>query len=245
MREDGCELDRIYITSDPNDKPGDAMELPTAIEKGVIEPWIAERESLMDTRWLSVEAEGRASVEIESVPATKGWAYIADGKGHSGLGYLDWLPPGQGAKAGEGLLQYEFEVNKPGKYQVLLRSRIKDPTNRPDTLDPDGNDIWLRVQGGQPVAGQTPLKSEWNKVAILGHPEGFTWNTNLDVEKSHPVSPVCVYLEKGRCSIELSGRSQGHGIDRLILLRFEEKPIVDFDQAKNMLDAMPNSPIKY
>lgn len=106
-----------------------------------------------------------------------------------------------------------------------------DPENRPDTLDLGGNDIWMKLDGGKNVDGAAPLKQEWNKVAILGHPKQWTWNTNLDVDKSHPITPVMRRFESGVHTLELCGRSQGYAIDRVLILRRDDSPITDFDSA--------------
>jgi hypothetical protein len=151
------------------------------------------------------------------------------------------MPPGQGIAAGQGLLRYDFEIRTPGEYQVFLRGRLKDPKNRPDTLDPDGNDVWLRVSGGRPAAKCPAWKDGWNKIAILGHPEGFDWSTNLDIEKTHPASPVCVALEAGRFTLELSGRSQGYLVDRIVLRRMAGEPVRDFGGVAAMLDRVAES----
>lgn len=241
MREDGCELDRLCLTDRADFVPTDDTALPTAIVKGAMENWHRTREARLDAARVYLEHAGAVSIEAESVPATAGWQYFADGKAHSGLGYLEWSPPGQGAKAGAGILKYTFEIQSPGVYQVLLRGRMKDPTNRPDTLDPDGNDIWLKLHGGTTAPGQAALKDDWNKVAILGHPTGWTWNTNLDVLPTHPLSPVCRAFTPGVYSLELSGRSQGYAIDRVMLVRIEQQPIVDFAAQQQRLDATAES----
>jgi hypothetical protein len=100
---------------------------------------------------------------------------------------------------------------------------MPDPKNRPDTLDPDGNDIWLRFVGGSDAPGQAPIPDgKWTKVAILGHPEGWTWNTHADRGPPHPDTPVVrVFSAPGDYRIEFAGRSQGHAIDRLILQKVD------------------------
>ncbi len=241
MREDGCELDRICLSSRGDFVPSDHSPPPTTIKKGQIESWYKNRTTLMSTERSFLETQGFVLIESESVPATQGWKYIVDGQGHAGLGYLEWIPTGQGIKPGTGLLTYNFTISQPGNYQLLLRGRIKDPTNRPETLDPDSNDIWVKISGGNNVTGQTPLKEDWNKIAILGHPAGWTWNTHVDVEQAHPNSPVCRHFEKGNYLLSLSGRSQGYTIDRFAFVRYSVQPIVDFDSAAQLLATQPES----
>jgi len=73
--------------------------------------------------------------------------------------------------------------------------------------------------------------------AILGHPVGFSWNTNIDVDKAHPINPICRSFDRGTYSNELSGRSQAYAIDRVMILKHEKEPIVDFDASKRTLDS--------
>jgi len=73
--------------------------------------------------------------------------------------------------------------------------------------------------------------------AILGHPVGFSWNTNIDVDKSHPINPIRRSFDRGTYSIELSGRSQAYAIDRVMILKHEKEPIFDFDASKRTLDS--------
>jgi Gylcosyl hydrolase family 115 C-terminal domain len=241
MREDGCELDRIFVCREADFVPADDAELTLSISKGVIQTWYQERDARMSTRRTFQEVEGSIAIEVESIPATEGWKYFADGNGHTGFGYLEWGSQGQGIKPGSGLLAYSFDIQQKGKYQIFIRGRMRDPSNRPDTLDPDGNDIWLRLHGGHDIAGQTPLQNGWNKVAILGHPVGWTFNSQLDVNKDHPDSPICRYFDKGTYTIELSGRSEGYAIDRIVLQRFGDAPTVDFLGLDSSLSKLPES----
>lgn len=52
---------------------------------------------------------------------------------------------------------------------------MPDPNNRPGTLDPDRNDIWVRFVGGADAPGAPKLgEKKWTKVAIPGDPAGWT-----------------------------------------------------------------------
>jgi hypothetical protein len=242
MREDGCEIDRILLTKDKDYKPSDAVTIPTRF-KGLMQPWYDRRESQMRTAAKYVQDQESILIEVESQPVNGDWGYAADKSGHSGLGYLEWKTEGQGTKAGKGILKYSFEITQAGNYQFLLRGKIADPKNRMDTLDPDGNDIWVKFNGGTEVKNQKSIGNDWNKVLIIGHPEGWTWNTNADGGKEHPITPVCRYFEKGTYSIELSGRSQGYAIDKIALIKYKSKPLIDF-QNTVLEDSTKNSETK-
>lgn len=229
MREDGCEIDRIFLCMDKDRVPTDAEALPGVIKKGNLPAWYTTREQRMDTAFAYRPDQGVVVIEAESCPATEGWLYKADTNGFSGFGYLEWGMAGQGIEPGRGVLRYNFDINESGTYQLLIRGRIKDPANRPETPDPDGNDIWARFMGGADVPGQKPLGVTWNKIAILGHPAGWTWNTHADKGKPHPVSPACRSFEKGTHALELCGRSHGFAVDKIALIRCDNGPITDFD----------------
>lgn len=231
MREDGCEIDRIVLTKNRNYVPSDSVEIPTLF-RGNISKWYENRENLMRTAVRYVQSEPVILIEVESVPVTEGWAYAADASKHSGLGYLEWNTEGQGIKPGKGVLKYSFEITESGNYQFFIRGKMKDPKNRLDTTDPDGNDIWVKFIGGSDIRNQKPLGNDWNKIAILGHPEGWSWNTNADIGKQHPLTPVCRYFEKGTYSVELSGRSQGYAIDKIAIIKYDKAPITNFENTE-------------
>jgi len=218
MREDGCELDRIVLTKDENFAAPADQGPEAKLKSGSLPDFSAAGSTPDPTDTIVLEAE--------SVSAA-GWELSTAQPGFCGQGYLRWTMPGQGRKAGEGLLRYTFTIKEAGNYQFLWRSALPDPKNRPETPDPDGNDTWLRFSSGADVAGQRALGNEWRKVALLGHPETWSWSTHADQGPPHPSTPVCRSFEAGEHSIEISGRSFGHMIDQIILRRFESEPLKD------------------
>jgi hypothetical protein len=239
MREDGCEIDRIFLCRNGGFTPSDSVSLPSIIKKGDISKWYNTRERRMNTGRKFVATNGIFIIEAESRPVREGWVYHADTTGHSGYGYLEWAMEGQGIDPGKGILKYAFEVAEAGNYQFLFRSRMSDPENRPETPDPDGNDVWARFTGGSDIEGEAPLGDNWQKIAIIGHPSGWVWNTNADQDKSHPFTPVCRYFDKGIHLIEISGRSKGYLIDRIAIVSYKDKPVKDFsDPSLQILDSL-------
>jgi len=230
MREDGCELDRFILTTDeaftpPADAPGP-------------EP----RSTLAAASF--VERDDAFVIEAEAAPAAAGWEFVPATAAGTGRGHLRWTVAGQGRKAtDDSILSYPIRITTPGTYQLFLRSQMPDPTNRPDTLDPDGNDVWVRFAGGTDTPGQAALGDQWTKVAILGHPAGWTWDTHADRGPPHPDTPVCrTFAQPGVYRIEFAGRSQGHAIDRLVLRRCAAGPTARVTPAlERALDALPVS----
>jgi hypothetical protein len=218
MREDGCEVDRFILTTNENfvapTNAGPAVKL----KSGRLPDFSAVKSSSATGNVIVIEAES-ASAE--------GWELATSKAGFSGTGYLRWTKPGQGRKADDGILSYPIRITTAGKYQLLWRSTLPDPRNRPDTPDPDGNDSWVRFAGGADVPGQRVLGNEWRKVALLGHPESWSWSTHADQGPPHPATPVCRVFEEGEHRVEIGGRSAGHMIDQIALRRFETGPLED------------------
>jgi hypothetical protein len=234
MREDGCELDRFLLALDEKYEPPAEADGP-------------EAKFTLATAPFAAAAPDVFVIEAESAPASTGWEFVEttpapDG---TGRGHLRWTAAGQGKKAtDDSILSYSIRITTPGTYQLHLRSQMPDPKNRPETLDPDGNDIWLRFIGGSDAPGQAPIPDgKWTKLAILGHPAGWTWDTHADRGPPHPDTPVCRRFDApGDYRVEFAGRSQGHAIDRFILMRVEApRPRLTSDEEVS-LDALPVSP---
>jgi hypothetical protein len=136
-----------------------------------------------------------------------------------------------------------IRITTPGTYQLHLRSQMPDPKNRPETLDPDGNDIWVRFIGGADAPGAPALgDAKWAKLAILGHPAGWTWDTHADRGPPHPDAPVCrVFAAPGEYRVEFAGRSHGHAIDRLVLRKVDAPRPRLTTAEEQSLDALPIS----
>ncbi len=222
MREDGCELDRFVLTCEETSFTGDALGPPAVLHAGVMPTFAREAPPLSTTP--AINDSISVWVEAESVAAHDGWELRQTAAGFEETGYLEWTKPGQGRKPGEGVLSYSVTIDVAGNYEFLCRSQMPDPSNRPDTLDPDANDTWLRLLDGSDVAGQAALGSQWRKMAILGHPAGWTWNTQWDTGPPHPLTPITRHFKVGTHVIELCGRSQGHRLDGFALRRFDKVP---------------------
>jgi hypothetical protein len=234
MREDGCELDRFILTLDEKFEPPADAAGPEAKFK-------------LAAAAFAEASPGVFVIEAESAVASTGWEFVetTPQPGGTGRGHLRWTVAGQGKKAtDDSILSYPIRVATPGTYQLHLRSQMPDPKNRPETLDPDGNDIWARFVGGADAPGAPALgDGKWSKVAILGHPEGWTWDTHADKGPPHPDAPVCrVFAAPGEYRVEFAGRSHGHMIDRLVLRKVAvPQPRLMADEEK-ALDALPVSP---
>lgn len=223
MREDGCELDQFVLTTD--------------------ETWSPPADHAPVGGRVPTESNGLLVVEAEDLLPSPGWELRQDASGHTGEGYIAWTLPRQGRPAGEGVLRLGFRITTPGNYQFLWRTRLPDPSSRPDTRDPDGNDTWVRFLSGADVPGHATMGGEWRKVALFDHPTGWSWSTHADPGKPHPDTPVCRRLEAGIHVLELSGRSHGHQLDRLVLRRFNGPDTISASSDEATLSRSPVSEI--
>ncbi len=231
MREDGCELDQFLLTTDPTFAPP-------------VDQSPAPAPRLLDAPPPFIEQNGLVVMEAESVGRPHGWeANTFSTHPHTGPTSLRWSLPGQARKPGEGELTFTFRIETSGTYQLHLRSRLTDPKNRPETPDPDGNDTWLRFESGADISGQPELGTgKWQKLAALGHPESWTWSTHADKGPPHNPRPITRQFAAGVHTLKLSGRSEGHIIDRLVLRRYEGSPAAELtSEDATRLTAAPES----
>lgn len=177
-------------------------------------------------RWL--ESDGALVIEAESATLAEGWVLDTETPGFSGTGYLRWNGENHFRRqdAGVGTLSFRFTVESAGNYQLFLRSRI---TVGESTTE--HNDSWARLVGGSDVPDEHPL-SGWTKV-YMNALDSWSWATKTVDEVGLPLRQ---HFDAGTHVLEISGRSRGHAIDRVVLLRYEER-----SYGAGALDALPVS----
>ena len=169
-----------------------------------------------------LESNGYVQFEAEDAQVEGDWTVNAAINGHTGTGYLEWSGPNYFAKdtAGNGTLLYRFRIETAGNYEFRWRSRIaKGDSNT------ESNDSWVRFNTSSNVADEQPLDG-WTKVYI-GESDVWTWSARTVDQQARRVRQ---YFSQGDHTIELSGRSNGHAIDRLALYRYAD---VTFDSGLN------------
>jgi hypothetical protein len=160
-----------------------------------------------------MEKDGRVIIEVESAPPTGEWAFKTDLEGYTGKGYYEWEGPNHFHVPGNGLLQYKIYISTPGLYRFQIRSFVPGPSTT------EHNDVWMRVKDKATILKRWQMedKSEpvnhWNKVyhGDVGH---WVWHSNAEGGYE-----IHVELEEGFHTLELSGRSTGYNIDRMVLYR--------------------------
>jgi len=162
----------------------------------------------------AIESGGIVVIEAESVSARGDWSRERSISGAKGGAYLRWTGPDLFNKrlAGRDTLTYRFRVLTAGNYELRWRSYIAHGSNSTES-----NDSWVRFPSGRNIGGQHALDG-WTKVYqnSLGR---WSW-TSKTVD--HVGKPIRQYFSKGTHTIEVSGRSFGHAIDRITLYRYQD-----------------------
>lgn len=163
-----------------------------------------------------LEKDGIILFESEDGSSDTGWQLQTELDDYLGAGYLVWTGPDSFplSSAGKGNITYHFRVETAGNYQLLLRSRIT--TGESNT---EANDSWVRMSTGSDVPEEEPLDG-WTKLFMNALGE-WTWSSKT---VDHVGRPLRQYFAQGDHTVEISGRSIGHAIDRIALFRYEDVP---------------------
>lgn len=177
-----------------------------------------------------VEQNGRLLVEMESETAQGDWSVENAIDGYTGSAYLVWEGVNNYAKSKAprgNPIKYNFTITTPGNYELRWRSR-----NTVGLDATEHNDSWVRFPTGKNIEGEHFLDG-WTK-AYMGQVAQWTWDV-YTVDNDN--KPIRQFLDAGDHSIDISGRSNGHGVDRFALFRYDME---DFDT--NVFDALRASP---
>lgn len=192
------------------------------------------------------ERNGLVVMEIESTPPAAGWANKASLNGFTGTSYYEWTGPKSNHDPGNGLLQYSIYINTPGTYRFQWHSYIAVGNNTTES-----NDSWLRFPNADDFYGRknnsivypggtgkspTPngsSKEGWFKV-YRNTPLGeWTWTSNTSDNDAHRI--FVEFDSAGVYTLQVSGRSIGHAIDRMVLY---DTSRVDENTATNLSQPM-------
>lgn len=191
-----------------------------------------------------------AAWEVELEDAYGGWIVngAPNNSGVSGDSY-EWKGGNNFflAEAGQDILKYTVCITDPGVYQFKIRSfsdTSQDPT-RPDLA----NDVWVRFPTGVDVAGQVDAVQGWIKVfRNATFANQWTWVSSAE-HNGNQWQTTQQFFSAGNHCIELSGRSNCHSIDRIVLCKVgavanpdavANSPLIDCDDTVKELP--PNAP---
>ena len=127
------------------------------------------------------------------------------------------------SQAGEDILKYNVCIVDPGVYQFKIRSYADNSTSAND----QANDIWVRFPTGVDVAGQVTALQGWIKVFRNGSfANQWTWVSSAE-HNAQQWQTTQQFFSAGDHCIELSGRSNCHSIDRIVLCKVGSVPNPD------------------
>ncbi|MEM8897476.1 MAG: kelch repeat-containing protein [Bacteroidota bacterium] len=173
------------------------------------------------------EENGLVVMEVERVPTQGDWVFESSLADFTGNGYIRWDGSNYFSSPGNGLLEYTIKINTPGTYRFNWRSFITtggDPKEHNDSWVrfPDASDFYGQNASGivyPKGSGKTPLvtgagSDGWFK-AFMNNLDEWTWNAWSGDENAHLI--FVDFDFPGVYTMQISGRSNGHAIDRAIL----------------------------
>ncbi len=186
-----------------------------------------------------VEDSGLVKVDIINAEHSQtDWSLKTNLEEFSGGGFLVWEGSNSMGNPGNGLLTYQIQINTPGTYRFLWRSYItvgNDQTKH--------NDSWLRIPDAAHFYGRKnnghivypkgtdlppiPESSDqgnttpngagadgWFKV-FMNTSNNWKWQSSTSDHDAHNI--FAIFTNPGVYTVEISGRSSGHGIDSFVL----------------------------
>ena len=161
-----------------------------------------------------LEENGFLAFEAETIAPVGDWQSTDQISGFTGSGYYKWTGPTvlSVAQAGKDTLVYHFRIANAGNYELRWRSRIAEGNN-----PTEHNDSWVRFATGSNVAGEQPING-WTK-SYLNQLNTWSWQTTTVDNNAQLIRQ---HFSAGDHTIEISGRSNGHAIDRIVLFRYDD-----------------------
>ncbi|GAB1857219.1 hypothetical protein MHTCC0001_20550 [Flavobacteriaceae bacterium MHTCC 0001] len=178
------------------------------------------------------EVNGLVVIEAENMNnvSTTQWTPKTNVAGFTGASYLSWDGSNNFATPGTGLITATIRINDPGEYRFQWRSKVGLGTSSTEHNDswlrfPDADDFFGRKPAGSVVyptgSGKTPNPAGsgadgWFKIYLSGTTD-WTWNTATSDNDAHQI--YVQFDNPGTYTIEISGRSKDHLIDRIVMFK--------------------------
>ena len=175
------------------------------------------------------EVNGLVIIEAENIPlGSTQWDIQNIFDDASQEEYIRWTGNDNFGTPGNGLIETSITINTPGTYRFRWRNRIGEGSNTTEYNDswlrfPDADNFFGMRNNGSIVfphgSGQTPTPNGagadgWFKVFLSGSAL-WTWSTNTSDNDSHNI--FVTFDNPGIYTMQISGRSSGHNIDRIVL----------------------------
>ncbi len=171
-----------------------------------------------------IENDGYVVIDMESVikPNPK-WSFKT-GNSSLGSGFLQYDGPNSmSSESAANRMEYKVQINNPGTYQFLWRSQ--NGFTAP-ALDAE-NDSWLRLEAADFYGIKAGNKVGFNNHFIKVYVQKYNFDFGCYGEHSGlPGYKIYAQFDDpGDYLIEVSGRSKGHIIDRMVLFKSDKKSI--------------------
>ncbi len=218
----------VSIGNPPNSNTSDWVVFVTKEDDGKTNP-IPQTSPHIGCSADFVEKDKRVIIEAENLNISgTSWVKKSDKSGSTGSGYISWEGANNFAKPSDEKLTATIEIRNPGKYRFQWRNTFGKGNNTTEHNDswlrfPDASDFYAE-QGASKVypigSGKTPNASKgggadgWFKV-WLASDTNWSWYSRTWDANSHPI--YVEFDKPGVYTIEISGRSQYHLLDRIIL----------------------------
>ncbi len=193
---------------------------------------VAEQgDSCSDVGFVFEESNGIISIEFENNDFTEGWKLKNDVADVSGQGYMQWEGSPSMGNPGNGRVTYRLEITNTGTYRFTWRSSFRKGSNGTEHNDtwlrfPDAKDFYGKKSSGSVVypsdSGKSPnphgaSKDGWFKIYRSGNNNSFSWQAFTSDNDAHDI--YVVFETPGVYLLEISARSDFHGIDRMLLFK--------------------------
>jgi len=176
----------------------------------------------------NVENNGLVIIEAETgTGINSNWSKRTNIGGFTGSSYLRYVGPDSFTTPGRNTISYKFQIKTPGTYRFVWRNRIARGNNRTEH-----NDGWVRFPDAANFYGQRGNSRIFPRGTGKGpNPEGASrdgwfkaytndlgeWTYQTVTSDFDPHEIFVRFNNAGVYTVQVSGRSNGHAIDRLIL----------------------------
>lgn len=238
--------DPIEITISPNANEPEEEEEQEDKEQE------EEEEALKECDAPFIEKNGIIVIEAENTTLTDGWEERNDISGFSGEGFIEYVDQNRLDDPGYSVLEYKFQIDSPGTYRFDYHTKVGygiDPSEHNDTWVrfPDADNFFGELDGKIAYpdgVGKSPIfkgstADGWGKAYSWGTTD-WTFRTKVsDLEGLHLHA---TFNEAGIYTLQLSGRSKGHFVDRLILYQKDKATEEVWDLSINETSCAASNP---
>ncbi len=216
-------------TTPLSEPPGqDETSLPADPNQEAPVPEPEENFSCPSESQLILEKEGIVVFEFENDRFKEQWVIENSLSNASGTGYVLWKGDQFLANPGNGIVRYNLKIVNPGTYQFIWHSAVAIGSSGTDHNDtwlrfPDANDFYARKEASivyPKGSGKSPNPEGggadgWFKVYRSGNNLGFKWQASTYDNNAHDI--FVDFDSPGIYTMEISARSSGHAIDKVLL----------------------------